>query len=338
MMKMLAAALMAATLVLGASDAASADPVKLRIAWVATPGTLVPLIDKVPGLMKNNGVTYSFEPVYYTSSPTQITAIASGELEIGALGFTSFPLAVQNAKLDLRIIADDLVDGYDDYVGIAYRVRNEDPIKTPADLKGHVLGVIGIGSSSDVALRMELLKSGLHYGADYNNPVEIRPPNAKDMLLEHKVDIIPAGPPWNYDPELIAQTRPLFTMKEAMGGPAALSFWVVRDDFSKAHRAVLVDLLQDTIRAYHWFADPANHDQAVAVLSQVTKIPVAQLTTWAFTKKGPYRNPDAIPDLAMIQRDVDDMTTLGLVKGHIEVKPYMDLSLVQEAKQRLEQN
>ena len=337
-MKFLSAAAVAAALVLGLVAGARAEPLKLRIAWVATPGTLVPLMDKVPGLMKNNGVTYSLEPVYYTSSPTQVTAIASGELEIGALGFTSFPFAVQNAKLDLRIIADDLVDGHDDYVGIAYKVRRDDPIKTPEDLRGHVLGVIGIGSSSDVALRMELLKAGLHYGIDYNNPVEIRPPNAKDMLLEHKVDVIPAGPPWNYDPDLIANSRVLFTMKEAMGGPAALSFWVVRDDFLKAHRPVLVDLLQDTIRAYHWFADPANHDQAVTVLSQVTKIPAAQLTTWAFTKKGPYRNPDAIPDVAMIQRDVDDMTTLGLVKGHVEVKPYMDTSLAEEALQRAKQN
>lgn len=337
-MRCLSAALIAAGVVLGVQNTARAEPLKLRIAWVATPGTLVPLMDKVPGLMKNNGVTYSFEPVYYTSSPTQITAVASGELEIGALGFTSFPFAVQNAKLDLRIIADDLVDGYDDYVGIAYTVRKDDTIKTAADLKGRVLSVTGIGSSSDVALRMGLLKAGLHYGVDYNNPVEVRPPNAKDMLLQHKVDEISAGPPWNYDPELMANARPLFTMKEAMGGPSALSFWVVRDEFLKAHRAVLVDLLQDTIRAYHWFADPANHDQAVAVLSQVTKIPAAQLTSWAFTKKGPYRNPDAIPDLAMIQRDVDDMATLGLVKGHVDVKPYMDTSLAKEAALRLTKN
>ncbi len=67
----------------------------------------------------------------------------------------------------------------------------------------------------------------------------------------------------------------------------------------------------------------------------MTKIPAEQLTTWAFTKKGPYRNPDAIPDLAMIQRDVDDMTTLGLIKGHIDVKPYMDTSLAVEARPRV---
>jgi len=59
---------------------------------------------------------------------------------------------------------------------------------------------------------------------------------------------------------------------------------------------------------------------------------------WAFTKKGPYRNPDAIPDLAMIQRDVDDMTTLGLVKGKVDVKPYMDTSLAEEALKRQKQN
>lgn len=337
-MRRLPAVLTAAAFLFGVNAAMAAEPLKLRIAWVATPGTLVPLMDKIPGLMKNNGVTYSFEPVYYPSSPTQITALAAGDLEIGALGFTSFPFAVQNAKLDLRIIAEDTVDGYEGYPSIEYKVRKDDPIKTAADLKGRALAVIGLGSGSDIALRTELLKYGLHYPADYSNLIEVHPPDTKAMLLENKVDVIPSGPPFMYDPELIAKTRTLFTMREAMGGTTAVAFWVVRADFLKAHRAVLVDLLEDTIRAYHWFADPANHGQAVAVLAQVTKIPVERLANWAFTKKGPTRNPDAIPKIAMIQRDVDDMTTLGLVKGHVAVKPYMDTSLAQEAKQRLTQN
>lgn len=272
---------------------ARADPLKIRAAWIATPASLIPILFEAPGVAKRNGTSYQFEPVYYTSSPTQITALASGELEIGTLNFTSFPFAILNAKLDLRIIADDTVDGHEDYATVLYRVRRDDPIKTPADLKGHVLGVIGIGAATDIAMRTQLLKAGLHYPGDYTL-VEVRPPNAKAMLLEQKVDLIASGLPFAFDPELIEKSRTLFTMKDAMG-PSALSFWVARADFIKAHRAAMVDLLEDTVRAYRWYADPKNHDEAVAILARATKQPVERLTGWAFTKRGSTATPTGYP-------------------------------------------
>jgi sulfonate transport system substrate-binding protein len=320
-------------LALGVGQRAAAEPLKLRAAWIATPASLIPILFEKPGLAKHNGVTYQFEPTYYTSSPTQITALASGELEIGTLNFTSFPFAILNAKLDLRIVADDTVDGFADYFTVRYTVRRDGPIKQIEDLKGHVLGVIGIGAATDIAMRTELLKHGLHSPADYSL-VEVRPPNGKAMLLDQKVELIAAGLPWAYDPELIEKGRTIFTMKDALG-PSALSFWVVREDFIKAHRAALIDLLEDTVRAYRWYADPANHQEAVEILARATKQPAERLTDWAFTKKGIYRNPDGVPDAAMIQRDVDAMTKLGFIKDTLDIKPYMDLSLVEEAGKRV---
>jgi len=323
--------LLAATF--GPTHRAAAEPLTVRAAWIATPASLIPILFEQPGLAKHNGVSYRFEPTYYTSSPTQIAALAAGELEIGTLNFTSFPFAILNAKLDLRIIADDTVDGYDDYFTVRYNVRRDGPIRTIEDLKGHVLGVIGIGAATDIAMRTELLKHGLRNPGDYSL-VEVRPPNGKAMLLEQKVDLIASGLPFAYDPELREKAQTLFTMKDALG-PSALSFWVVREDFIRAHRAALIDLLEDTVRAYRWYADPKNHDAAVEILARATKQPPERLADWAFTKKGIYRNPDGIPDLGMIQHDVDAMTDLGFIKEKLEIKPYMDLSLVKEADKRL---
>jgi len=312
---------------------ATAEPLKIRAAWIATPASLIPILFQHPGVAKHNGVSYQFEAIHFNSSPTQITALASGDIEIGTLNFTSFPFALLNAKLDLRIIADDTVDGHDDYATVLYKVRADGPIKKIEDLKGRTLGVIGIGAATDIAMRTELLKHGLRHPGDYNL-IEVRPPNGKAMLLEQKVDLIGVGLPFAFDPELIEKSRTLFTMKDAMG-PSALSFWVAREDFIKAHRAVVVDLLEDMIRAYHWYADPANHKAAVDILAQETKQPPERLDGWAFTKKGIYRNPDGVPDLAMIQHDVDAMTKLGFIKDKLEIKPYMDLSMVKEAGKRV---
>ena len=328
---------LAAAFVLGislvAAPRADAEPLKIRAAWIATPASLIPILFAHPGIAKHDGKSYQFEAIHFTSSPTQITALASGDIEIGTLNFTSFPFALLNAKLDLRIIADDTVDGYGDHATVLYKVRADGPIKKVEDLKGRTLGVIGIGAATDIAMRTELLKHGLHHPGDYNL-IEVRPPNAKAMLLEQKVDMIGIGLPFAYDPELVAKSRTLFSMKDAMG-PSALSFWVARADFIKAHRAALVDLMEDMVRAYHWYDDPANHKEAVDILARETKQPAEQLDGWAFTKKGIYRHPDGVPDLAMIQHDVDAMTTLGFIKDKLEIKPHMDLSMVEEADKRV---
>jgi sulfonate transport system substrate-binding protein len=56
------------------------------------------------------------EPIYFGASPKEITALATGDIDIGALGFSTLPFAIQNAGLsDLRIIADEIRNGESDY-------------------------------------------------------------------------------------------------------------------------------------------------------------------------------------------------------------------------------
>jgi sulfonate transport system substrate-binding protein len=99
-----------------ASLSAQADPVKIRMGWVAAPASLVPILFPVPGIAKHNGVTYTVEAIHFQGSPLQITALQAGEIDTAALGFSSFSLAVENAGMtDLKIIADEIhwgVEGY----------------------------------------------------------------------------------------------------------------------------------------------------------------------------------------------------------------------------------
>ncbi len=95
---------------------ASAQPIKIRIGWITAPASMVPLLMLAPGAAKHNGKSYTFEPIHFGSSTLQITAISQGEIDIAGFGYTSFPLAIQNAGLnDLRIIADEIVDGAPGY-------------------------------------------------------------------------------------------------------------------------------------------------------------------------------------------------------------------------------
>jgi len=135
-------------------------------------------------------------------------------------------------------------------------------------------------------------------------------------------------------PDYIKSSRVLFTMRDGMGG-AELSVWLARADFIQKHRAALVDLMEDMVRSYRWYADPANHAEAVAFLARATKQPAENLTDWAFTKKDFGRNLDGVPDVEMLQRNIDTVQSLGFIKSHVDVAKLADLSLVKEADQRL---
>jgi NitT/TauT family transport system substrate-binding protein len=104
--------------------------------------------------------------------------------------------------------------------------------------------------------------------------------------------------------------------------------------FLKKNDAAIKDFLEDYIIGLTWFLDPKNHDEAVKITAAYTKLP-ARMYDFAFTKQDFYRSPTATPDIAALQRNIDLMHDLGVLKRKIDVKPYVDLSYLNEAKKRL---
>ena len=155
----------------------------------------------------------------------------------------------------------------------------------------------------------------------------------KVMLAEKKVDLIPAVLPFSLDPELKKIARVLFNMRDAIGA-SQFVMWSARKPFIDAHRAALVDFLEDSMRIEHWYLDPKNHDDVAQIASQLTKQPPERFG-WLFTKQDYYRDPNMLPDLGALQKNVDMTKDLDFVQASFDVKAHSDLSLVQEAAKRL---
>jgi NitT/TauT family transport system substrate-binding protein len=97
---------------------------------------------------------------------------------------------------------------------------------------------------------------------------------------------------------------------------------------------VLVDYMEDMLRIERWYLDPKNHDEVAKIASKLLKIPPERFG-WLFTKKDYYRDPNMMPDLVALQRNVDTVAEMGFIKSTIDVKKYSDLSLIEEAAKRL---
>jgi sulfonate transport system substrate-binding protein len=321
-------------LVLAAPRAVQAEsPVNIRLAWAVVPGHLYPVFYEKKALLPHYGASYTVELIHFRGSAPEITALATGDLDIAALGFSSVGLALQNAHMDdLRVIGDATLDGVDDYFTTQYVVSADSDIRRIEDLKGKVLATNGIGGATYMAVRKMLLDHGLEK-RDYQF-VEMEFPNMLAALRERKIDFATLGQPAWHIAEQAGGTRTLFTMSQAMGGETQTTLLAARIPFIAAHRAALVDFFEDAQRAMRWFQDPANRAEATQLVAHFTRQPPSEFEGWLLTKDDNFRDPDLRPKLAALQRNLSLQKEVGLLKIAVDVAAQSDLSLVDEAARR----
>jgi NitT/TauT family transport system substrate-binding protein len=325
-------ALVAAILLL-AQGASRAEPVKIRVSWIAPLSNWASLLMEKKDLARHMGQSYILEPVRYAGTPQMITALANNELEVADLAFATLPIAVRNAGLsDLRVIADELQDGVPGYYSQEYMVLKDGPVQKPEDMKGRVMAINAGGSAVDIAMRKRLRVAGLEPNRDYVQ-IEAPLPSMRAILADKKADLVPLVVPFSFDPELRRIAKPLFYNRDVMGVTQIL-FWAARKSFIDKHRDAMVDFMEDTLRITNWFLDPANHAEVIAISSRVTKQPPERLG-WVFTNKDYHHAPGMRPDLVALQRNVALVKELGLTDADIDVNKYSDLSLLDDAAKRL---
>ncbi len=322
---------------IGLMTTARADPLPIRVGWVVTPGHLAPLIEELgkrePAVFKHLGQSYVMQAVHFQGTTPEIQAQAIGELEVASFSTAAVALAITNAHLDERIVADVIADGYPGYFSEYYVVRADGPIQKIEDVKGKRIATNTIGSASDAAMRTMFRKHGIK-DSDFTT-VEANFANMPAMLEGGKVDLIGVLPQFAHGIIGDPKYKILFTARDAVG-PTQAVMWAMRADVIAAHRPALVDFFEDHIRAVRWFLDPKNREAALAITTAVTKLPKEKLA-FAFTKDDFHHSPDARPELGSVQKEIDEAVELGVLPKRVEIVPhYVDLSLIEEAKRRID--
>src|SRR5829696_4160430 len=142
--------------------AAESQPLKIRIGWVVPTTDWALLMLEKRDLARHMGKSYELEPVRFASSPTVITAMANGELDIGNFAFSTLALAIENAGLkDLRVIADLIQDGVSGHFSNQFFVLRDGGIQRVEDLKNKAVASPGAGGAIDIAMRAMLSRHGL---------------------------------------------------------------------------------------------------------------------------------------------------------------------------------
>lgn len=312
---------------------ARAEPVTIKVGWVLMTSSSVPLSLEKKELLHHYGQSYVIEPVSIRATSAMVTALATGDVNVGTLAYSSIAFAIQNAKLnDLRIISDVSQNRAQDPFTTHFMVLKDGPVKTVEDMKGRVGASLAAGSAVDISMRAMLRRHGLNDRKDLTI-IEASFPNMKAMLLQKKADLVAVIPPYTEDPEMKANATTLFTQKDSMG-PIQLIMWVGRSDFIAKNRAAMVDFMEDSLRVTRYFTDPAHHDEVIDLAVKGLKQPREQVDM-LWTKNDSYRDPNGMPDLTALQRNIDTQKEIGFIEQSIKVVDYADLSVVKEAAARL---
>ena len=315
---------------------ALADPVTIRMDWAQTPGQFAPLIPTTPqyapDLYRHYGKSYVVEPLKMAGGGATLTALATGDTDVSTLSPQTLVLGVTNAHIEMRVIGQQLSTEVPGYLQTYFWVH-ADEVRTVDDLKGKVVGVSAIGSNVDSAARMVMAKHGLTPPRDFQ-VLEISFPTQFQALMDRRIDAAVLVPPFHLKAQAEPSVKPIFSVGDAFG-PVETLIWITRADFLAKNRAALVDMLEDNIRMRRWIFDPKTRADAVRQIADFTKFPADALNQWVYTHGDYYFEPKALVDVPRLQKNVELMKEAGIVPQAIDVRPYVDMSLAEEAAARV---
>jgi sulfonate transport system substrate-binding protein len=330
------AAIACAFAAIHAVGTAGAEPTKIRVDWSTIPGQFAPLIPTVPkyapNVYRHYGKSYVVEPIRLQGGGASLTALAAGQVDIVTIPPQALVLGVTEAKLDMRVIGQQISTEVPGYLLTHFWVRGSE-VKKVEDLKGKVVAVNARGANVDSAAHIIMRKFGLEEPRDYQI-AEVRFPAMVAALESKRVDAAPLVPPFDRIAARNPEFKRLFSVGDAFGPVETLMF-ITNAAFVTKNRAALVDFLEDNIRMRRWMFDPKTRVDAIKQLSDTTKIPVAEYEEWVYTTNDYYYHPQALTDVQRLQHNVEVLKQAGVIPNAINVTPYVDLSLVKEAAARV---
>jgi sulfonate transport system substrate-binding protein len=325
------------TLLAGASTSAVAEPLKIRMDWGIVPGhfaALIPTVPKYnPNVYRHYGKSYMVEPVRLQGGGATLTALAAGELDVGAImSPQTLVLAVAEAKLDIKVIGQALTTELPGYLMTSFWVRKSD-IKSVQDLRGKVIAVSARGANVDSAAHIIMKRAGMEEPRDYQI-AEVRFPAMIPALESKRADAVPLVPPFNRMAVRNPELAPLFGVGDAFGPVETLMF-MAKSDFVAKNRTALVDFLEDNIRMRRWMTDPQTRPQAIKQVADTAKAPESDYVDWVYTRDDYYYHPKALVNVERLQGNVKTLKEAEVIPAAIDVKPHVDMSLAEEAAARI---
>jgi NitT/TauT family transport system substrate-binding protein len=298
-------------------------PAKVRISQSAVAARSTVLwIAQEKGLFAKHGV--DIEVVYLRSSPLQMTALSTGEVQFASSGGSPLLFAVSGGQ-DLKVIASQSNR-------LAYDLVVRPEIKEPKDLRGKRFGVTNIGGTTWMATYLTLEHLGLDAARDH---ISINGLGNQTILAQ----AVESG---NIDATLLdpflsrgtkAKGLPVLIELHRAKIPFMNSAIAVSGNYLREHPDIVEGVVKALVEAQAFVAAPTNRNVVLQTMSRHMKLSNPALLEDGYqdlqvgVEKKPYPQIDGLRNIQRV------MATLNpKVKG-VKVEDLIDSRFIRKLDQ-----
>ncbi len=317
-----------------ASDGHGTSRSKVKVGVLKLSSSAVLFVGVEKGFFKEYGVDP--ELVFFQAAAPIATALAAGQLEVGATGLTAALYNIVLGGEKLWIVADKGREwpGYPLTGIVVQKELYDSGLRSIGDLKGKRIGITTLGSTFHYHLGQILEKSGLKLADVRLVPLQTMPA-AVEALKAKQVDAILLPQPFPGTAEAQGIGKILFWAGDLHPWQVATIFYSKK---FAADRKRAVDFMKGYVKASRYYYDAvlgqkdgrpahgANYDEVVTITSKYTEAK-PEVIRLGF----PFQDRDGrllVPD---IDRQMQWWTDNGFMKRVIPLKGIVDTSFVEEA-------
>jgi ABC-type nitrate/sulfonate/bicarbonate transport system substrate-binding protein len=301
------------------AGAAVAQPVQLRLGTGGAAEEQLWLMQAKPDVGPNQGKIYSLDATRFSGTDKRFQAFEAGALDIATASANAAMLAASEGA-EFKVIASLSRESKQGFA-TKYFVKQDSPIKTIKDLKGKVIGVNNLNSSSHLWAKLVVEQNGLNSERDVTfTPVSF--PAQGEALRSGKIDVGAFPQPFARAEEMKGGVRELFSSKDGIPFDEELMLVIASPAALKDKTAAVKGFLADLVASTHYYtANPQKARQALIDSKQVRISPEIYLPMSDY-----YREPSVKVDVQALRKMQEILVAKGFQRKAVDIDKLVDLS------------
>ncbi|MFD2236575.1 ABC transporter substrate-binding protein [Aureimonas populi] len=291
------------------------DVPTIRIGWTIPAEDTKYLMMKRPELFPALGSAYNIEWVQFQGTAPMAQAMIAGAVECSTQSALVLANGHLQGGLESYVVASH-VDSTPGHFSPYWAVREDDPIREVADLRGKTVSINVLGSGLMGPLTMYLEEGGLDPRRDIRL-VELGFSGSEDALRSGRVDAAVMNQPFARNAESAGGVRKLFSTEDVLTTMVQI-FEVCSKAFVDEQPEVAEAYVRDLTSAMDLVL--ADRAQTIEVAASVTNIPVPVLEAYYMTENDFERYEGGAFQFDALQDMFDLYTRIGMLEGELDAQ------------------
>lgn len=307
----------------GPTRAAPAGPVEIRLGHGFAAEEQLWLMAARPDITPNQGKAYTLKFTAFRASDDRLKAYEAGQLDGGTVtGNTALFVAEQGVPLKIVASVSKEVPG-GNWHNTSYLAMTDSGIRSPRDLKGKRIGIVGFRTSTELWSRAAVEGAGLDSNRDVSFVI-VPFPAMGETLRARRIDVGTFPNPFLHLEQTRGGVTLVYTSKTGMPFEEELIVIFFRPEFIEKNREAVRAFLRDLVAATRWYlANPREARQAL-LDKRFVAIPPAVY----FDMQDYYREPTARVSVDFLRKMQEFHLKLGWQTKRLDVRPLVDLSML----------